>query len=186
MEPLDSWCVGPLFLTESEKVDAHSLLRSVPHPFIAILSVLKGKRILPRAVRHLSQEQTLTLLTLIVATFETLDTVRDAPILDASVGDSGIEGKQRRVQVELKTEAFLNAFIAPVMGIVGAAPLRMVTGLMGLLLDRNNVSKVVQSKVCQHSFVLLTILHRSPKSFSIPHCSLELPSSPFFLVVPNL
>ncbi|SCV68000.1 BQ2448_121 [Microbotryum intermedium] len=123
--------------------------RCTPHPFIALISVLKGKRILPRALRHLSPEQTLTLLTLIVATFDTLDTVQDAPILDSldeTSGAGSIEGKQRRAIVETKTEAFLNAFLAPVMGVIGQAPLRMVTGMLGLLMERNDFTKVVQSK----------------------------------------
>ncbi|KDE03800.1 hypothetical protein, variant [Microbotryum lychnidis-dioicae p1A1 Lamole] len=123
--------------------------RCTPHPFIALISVLKGKRILPRALRHLSPEQTLTLLTLMVATFDTLDTVQDAPILDSldeTSGAGSIEGKQRRAVVETKTEAFLNAFLAPVMAVIGQAPLRMVTGMLGLLMERNDFSKVVQSK----------------------------------------
>ncbi|SCZ91426.1 BZ3500_MvSof-1268-A1-R1_Chr1-2g01401 [Microbotryum saponariae] len=123
--------------------------RCTPHPFIALISVLKGKRILPRALRHLSPEQTLTSLTLMVATFDTLDTVQDAPILDSldeTSGAGSIEGKQRRAVVETKTEAFLNAFLAPVMAVIGQAPLRMVTGMLGLLMERNDFSKVVQSK----------------------------------------
>lgn len=123
---------------------------SVPHPFISLISVLKGKRILPRAVRHLSPEQTLTLLTLTVATFDTLDTVRDAPLLDA-IDDISREGslerKQQRAAVETKTEVFLNAIISPVMGVIGSAPLRLVTGMLGLLMDRNDIWKVVKSKV---------------------------------------
>ncbi|KAI5480813.1 DNA topoisomerase 2-associated protein PAT1 [Pseudohyphozyma bogoriensis] len=122
-----------------------------PHPFISLVSVLKGKRILPRALRHLSQEQTLTLLTLIVATFDTLDTVRDAPLLDATDDTSklsagSLEGKQRRAAVEMKTEVFLNAIISPIMSVIGNAPLRMVTGMLGLLLERNEIMKVLKSK----------------------------------------
>ncbi|GAA5859430.1 hypothetical protein JCM1840_004614 [Sporobolomyces johnsonii] len=63
------------------KVNLHVvdlLAACVPHPFISILSVPKGKRILPRAILHLSPEQTLTLLTL-VASF---DVVVDASFLD--------------------------------------------------------------------------------------------------------
>jgi DNA topoisomerase 2-associated protein PAT1 len=113
---------------------------------------MKGKRILPRALRHLSAEQTLTLVTLMVATFDQLDTVREAPILDRPVEEAQVAGErsesqQRRAAVEVKTEAFLNAIISPVMSVIGNAPLRMVTGMLGLLLERNDIHKVVKSKV---------------------------------------
>ncbi|GAA5939285.1 hypothetical protein JCM1841_004845 [Sporobolomyces salmonicolor] len=127
----------------------------VPHPFISILSVLKGKRILPRAIRHLSPEQTLTLLTLLVASFDTLDVVVDAPFLDQLDTTGSLEVKQRRVAVEAKTEALLNAIIAPVMQVVGQSQLRMVTGMLGLLMDRNDLGKVVRSKP---GLAFLTIL----------------------------
>lgn len=120
---------------------------SVPHPFVSILSVLKGKRLLPRAIRHLSAEQTLTLLTLLVATFDTLDVVVDAPLLDQLDTTGSLEAKQRRLAVETKTEALLNAVIAPIMQVVGSSPLRMVTGMLGLLLDRNSLNSVIRSKV---------------------------------------
>lgn len=124
----------------------------MPHPFISLVSVLKGKRILPRALRHTTPEQTLTLLTLMVATFDTLDTVRDAPLLDASddltkQSAGSLEGKQRRAEVDTKTDVFLQAIISPVMAVIGRAPLRMVTGMLGLMLERNDILKVVRSKV---------------------------------------
>lgn len=127
----------------------------VPHPFISVLSVLKGKRLLPRAIRHLSAEQTLTLLTLLVATFDTLDVVTDAPLLDQLDTTGSIEAKQKRLAVEAKTEALLNAVVAPIMQVVGASQLRMVTGMLGLLLDRNDLNSVVRSKP---GLAFLTIL----------------------------
>lgn len=149
MEPLDIRSVDLHPLSQNRTDVPRS---SVPHPFISLVSVLKGKRILPRALRHLSPEQTLTLLTLMVATFDTLDTVRDAPVLDATddvnkLSTGSLEGKQRRAAVELKTDVFLNAMISPVMAVIGRAPLRMVTGMVGLLIERNDIMKVVKSKV---------------------------------------
>lgn len=108
---------------------------------------MKGKRLLPRAIRHLSAEQTLTLLTLLVATFDTLDVVIDAPLLDQLDTTGSLHAKQRRLAVEAKTEALLNAIVAPVMQVVGTSQLRMVTGMLGLLLDRNDLNSVVRSKV---------------------------------------
>ncbi|GAA6008151.1 hypothetical protein JCM10207_007046 [Rhodosporidiobolus poonsookiae] len=123
-----------------------------PHPFVSLLSLTKGKRILPRAIRHLSPEQTLTLLTLIVATFSTLDVVVDAPILDAL---PSTPAGANRPAVEAKTEALLAALVPPVMAVVGAAPLRMVTGMLGLLMDRNDVALVARTKP---GLAFLTIL----------------------------
>lgn len=120
-----------------------------PHPFVSLLGVLKGKRILPRAIRHLSAEQTLTMFTLIVATFDTLDVVVDAQILDVvqDVPTASLENKQQRLAVETKTDAFLNAVVAPLMSVIGQAPLRMVTGMLGLMMQRNDLVKVLQSRV---------------------------------------
>ncbi|GAA5891812.1 hypothetical protein JCM8208_002898 [Rhodotorula glutinis] len=126
-----------------------------PHPFVSLLAVTKGKRILPRAIRHLSAEQTLTVLTLLVATFDTLDVVVDAPLLDHLDTATSAEGRARRAAVEAKTEALLNSIVAPVMAVVGQAQLRMVTGMLGLLMDRNDLSRVLRSKP---GLAFLTIL----------------------------
>lgn len=124
-----------------------------PHPFIALLSVNKGKKALPRALRHLSPEQTLTILTLLVATFDTLDVVLDSHILDTNPNDPSFmatqaiaQGKTRK-QVELETETLLNAAIPLVISTVGKSPLRIVTGMLGLLMERNDLLKLAKSKV---------------------------------------
>lgn len=112
------------------------------------MSLLKGKRILPRALRHLSPEQTLTLLTLMIATFDTLDTVVDAPLLDTALpASSTMEARKERARLEMKTEVFLASIVAPIMAVVGRIELRMVTGMLGLLMNRNNLMRVVRSRV---------------------------------------
>lgn len=128
---------------------------SSPHPFISLLSATKGKKLLPRALRHTDPQQTLTLLTLLVATFDTLDVVRDAHVLDMNPSDplfnataaSYAPGRPSRLEVEASTETFLNATIPLVMGTIGRAPLRIVTGMMGLLIERNDLLKVAKTKV---------------------------------------
>lgn len=92
-----------------------------------------------------------------VATFDTLDTVRDAYMLDASddsarLSTGSLENNQQRAAVEAKTEVFLNAIISPVMGVIAQAPLRIVTGMLGLMLERNDIIKVARSKVGQSQF----------------------------------
>ena len=129
---------------------------SNPHPFISLLSATKGKRLLPRALRHLNAQQTLTLLTLLVATFDTLDVVKDAPILDTNPNDPILTGgaavihtthRRTRKQVESETETMLNVTIPLVMSTVGKSQLRIVTGMLGLLIERNDLIKLAETKV---------------------------------------
>ena len=82
------------------------------------------------------------MLTLLVACFHQLDVVVQAPLLD-SLGDTP-EGKE----VERQTQAFLGSVLQSILPIVAKASLRLVSGLLGLLLDRSNIVAVTQSRVC--------------------------------------
>jgi DNA topoisomerase 2-associated protein PAT1 len=136
---------------------------STPHPFISIMSVTKGKKLLPRVLRHISYQQTLVLLTLLIATFDTLDVVRDAPILDMNPNDpafyatSAARGamplnvalqKKTRRQVEAETELFLKTAMPLVMGVIANSQLRIIAGMLGLLIERNDLIKIAKTKVC--------------------------------------
>ncbi|GLB41960.1 putative topoisomerase II-associated protein PAT1 [Lyophyllum shimeji] len=112
---------------------------SNPHPFISLLIPSKGKKILPRATRHLSHDRMYTLLTLLVACFDQLDVVQNAHILDT------VEESKERAEVERQSEAFLLGVLHSILPVVARAELRIVTGLLGLLLDRTNVLRVAQS-----------------------------------------
>ncbi|KAF9005908.1 topoisomerase II-associated protein PAT1 [Cyathus striatus] len=113
---------------------------SDPHPFVSLLGPSKGKRILPRLTRHLSSQRMLTLLTLLVACFSQLDVVKQAPILDT------IEETRERNDVERQTQAFLGSVMQSILPVVSVAGLRLVTGLLGLLLDRSNIVAVAQTR----------------------------------------
>ena len=115
--------------------------KSDPHPFISLLTPTKGKKILPRLTRHLSSQRMLTLLTLLVACFSQLDVVHQAPCLDY------IKDTQERSDVERQTQAFLGSVMQSILPVVSVANLRLVTGLLGLLLDRSNVVAVAQTRV---------------------------------------
>lgn len=114
---------------------------SDPHPFISLLTPTKGKKILPRLTRHLSSQRMLTLLTLLVACFSQLDVVHQAPRLDYT------KDTQERSDVERQTQAFLGSVMQSILPVVSVANLRLVTGLLGLLLDRSNVVAVAQTRV---------------------------------------
>lgn len=114
---------------------------SDPHPFISILGPSKGKKILPRLTRHLSSQRMLTLLTLLVACFGQLDVVRDAFLLDS------LEETPERGEIERQTNAFLASVMQSILPIVAKSTLRLITGLLGLLLDRSNIAIVARTKV---------------------------------------
>lgn len=155
---------------------------SVPHPFISLLSATKGKKLLPRVLRHLDEQKTLTLLTLLVACFDTLDVVRDAPILDTNANDplslasmAATTNRRSRKMVEMETEVFLNATIPLVMSTVGRAPLRIVTGMLGLLIERNDLLRLAKTKVrlwyrfyCTYACLTHSSLFRDFRSPALP------------------
>lgn len=133
-----------------------------PHPFISLISITKGKKLLPRVLRHISYQQTLVLLTLLIATFDTLDVVRDAPILDMNPNDpafyatSAVRGaaplnvalqKKTRKQVENETELFLKTAMPLVMEVIAQSQLRIISGMLGLLIERNDLIKIAKTKV---------------------------------------
>lgn len=119
---------------------------SDPHPFVSLLSPTKGKKILPRLTRHLSTQQMLTMLTLLVACFNQLDVVNQAPLLDS------LEDTRERKEAERQTQAFLGSVLQSILPVVAKASLRLVSGLLGLLLDRSDIIAVTQSRVCYELF----------------------------------
>lgn len=133
---------------------------SDPHPFVSLLSTTKGKRFLPRALRHFSPEQTLTALTMIVASFDSLDVVRDAAVLDdvsALIPGAGAApgAAERKREVELQTECFSNTIVPAMLALMSASPMKIVIGMLALFVERNDVVKVVRSRA---GIAFLTIL----------------------------
>lgn len=106
---------------------------SHPHPFISILNYSKGKKVIPRVLRHLLPEQTLTLLTMLVANFESLNVCKSEVYAD-------VQGNQ-------EIELFMNTIVPPLLGFVSEAPFRIVVGLLALFIERNNMIWVARSKV---------------------------------------
>lgn len=119
-----------------------TMLYSNPHPFISMLSSSKGKNIVHRSTRHLNSQQMLTLLTLLVACFSQLDVVNQATVLDVAVDSP------HRAHIQKQTEIFLNTVVLSVLPTVSRGNLRLVTGLLGLLLDRNEILPVARTQAC--------------------------------------
>lgn len=94
----------------------------------------------------------LTLLTLLIACFSQLDIVKHAPLLDS------LEETPERQDVELQTQAFLGSVLQSILPVVAKAELRVITGLLGLLLDRTNIVVSGQTRVGVSSLILRRLL----------------------------
>lgn len=107
-----------------------------------MLIPIKGKKLLPRATRHFNTQQSLTLLTLLVACFSQLDVVVNAEVLD------GLEDTQERKDVDAQTQAFLGSVMQSLLPMAANAGLRLVSGILGVYLERNDIGHVSRTKVC--------------------------------------
>ncbi|KAL1633758.1 DNA topoisomerase 2-associated protein pat1 [Neofusicoccum ribis] len=112
---------------------------NVPHPFIAILSHPKGKKAIPRIFRHLDEQQRVTILTMIVVHLDTLDVVQNGIPADP------LTPLPRAAKDEI--ELFAHAVMPPLFAYVNEAPLNIVIGLLGLVLDRTNIPVLVRTKI---------------------------------------
>jgi len=112
---------------------------TAPHPFIQILSHSKGKKVIPRVFRHLDENQRLTMLTLIAIHLDVLDVIRDAypPADNTSLPP----------RVKEEVELFSAAMMPPLFLYVNEAPLNVIIGLLGLVLDRVHVQAIVRTKI---------------------------------------
>ncbi|KAG1850650.1 topoisomerase II-associated protein PAT1 [Suillus subluteus] len=144
---------------------------SDPHPFVSLLTSVKGKKILPRLSRHITPPRMLTLLTLLVACFSQLDVVKLAPLLDS------LEETPERQDVERQTQAFLGSVLQSILPVIAKAELRVITGLLGLLLDRTNI--VVSAQTRPGIAMLTLFLSRVEiikQGMSSAHESSEIPT----------
>lgn len=127
------------------------IFKSDPHPFISLIAFSKGKKLLPRISRHLSSQQMLTVLTLLVACFSQMDIVLHAHILDLP------EESTRQQDLERQTQAFLGSIIQSILPVVAKAGLRLVSGLLGLLLERSDIVSITQTRVCISTLHYMTM-----------------------------
>ena len=112
---------------------------SVLHPFIAFLSYPKGKKAVPRIFRHLDPEKRLTILTMIVVHLNVLDVIR---LVQPEVVETG-PSITAREEVELFSQTVMPSLFA----YVNEAPLQIVIGLLGLIIDRANMHAIARTKV---------------------------------------
>ncbi|TKA32678.1 hypothetical protein B0A54_15482 [Friedmanniomyces endolithicus] len=106
---------------------------------LRILSHGKGKKAIPRVFRHLDDQQRLTMLTLIVIHLDILDVIRDA--------HPPADNTPLPARVKEEIELFGQAVMPPLFSYVNEAPLNIIVGLLGLVLDRVHVQSVVRTKI---------------------------------------
>lgn len=114
---------------------------SDPHPFVSLMTPAKGKKILPRIARHLSSQQMLTLICLIVACFSQFDVVKNAPVLDLQ------QDTPERREVNRQTQLFLSTVLQSILPVIATANLRLIGGMLGLLMEHCDMLVVVGSRV---------------------------------------
>ncbi|KAI8996589.1 topoisomerase II-associated protein PAT1 [Trametes punicea] len=113
---------------------------SNPHPFVSLVTPIKGKKLLPRVARLLDNDRMQIVLTLLVACFSQLDVVVQAPLLDT------LEETREVKDLENQTQAFLGSVVQSLLPVIAKAQMRLVTGLFGLLLDRNDIIAIARTR----------------------------------------
>lgn len=102
---------------------------------------LKGKKMLPRVQRYFDMSRNLTVLTLLVACFSQLDVVRDSHLIDR------LEDSPTRKEALMHWDNFYFLQTHYVLHVAGKCSLRIITGLLGLFLERNDVVTMARTPV---------------------------------------
>ena len=109
---------------------------AILHPFIAFLSYPKGKKAIPRIFNHIDENQRLTILTMVIVHLDILDVIRQAQ-----------PGAQPSPMSREQVDLFLQAVMPSLFSYVTEAPLNIVIGLLGLVIDRVNLNAVARTRV---------------------------------------
>lgn len=116
------------------------------HPFIAILSHDKGKKLVPRIFRHISQKQHLTILTRVIAHIDTLDVVKNGVYVD---------GQDLKPKIKESIDLFSQTVLPPLVHLISEASFDVVIGLLDILLNSSNAVLVGSTKI---GLAFLTVL----------------------------
>ena len=110
---------------------------NILHPFIAFLSYPKGKKAIPRIFRHVSPEQRLTIMTIIMVHLNVLDVI----ILDQP--NESRSPSLQRDEVELFSQTVMPSLFA----LINDAELTIVIGVLSLILARVDIAAISRTKV---------------------------------------
>jgi DNA topoisomerase 2-associated protein PAT1 len=117
------------------------------HPFIAFLSFLKGKKAMPRVFLVINPDQRLTILTMIIAHLQLLDVIAQGHYTSTS--------PNLTPTIQESIETFLSSVIPPIVPLIETSHLGILIGLMGILLDRNSLPHIAETKI---GLAFLTLL----------------------------
>jgi DNA topoisomerase 2-associated protein PAT1 len=109
------------------------------HPFITLLSFNKTKKVMQRVFRHLTHQQRLTVLTLIVYSLDSLDVVKGAQVNNTN--DIRFKAAMRE-----KVELFMVNVMSTLFNFIGELDLDLVSQLLEIVSDRN-VGAIAKSKI---------------------------------------
>ncbi|KAI8381526.1 topoisomerase II-associated protein PAT1-domain-containing protein [Radiomyces spectabilis] len=112
---------------------------------IGVLSIAKGKKLIPRIVRHLTSEQNLTMITAIVSHFAQLQVCRHV-IYPGTMVANAEEAKAQQFVTFEDVELFMNTAAPPLLSFIAEAPLNVVNKLLYLFMDKNDTDVVARSK----------------------------------------
>ncbi|KAF2750387.1 hypothetical protein M011DRAFT_396961 [Sporormia fimetaria CBS 119925] len=115
-----------------------NLQSSTPHPFIAMLSHPKGKKLIPRLFHLITEEERLTVVTMIVYHLDRLPVVAHAV---------GVPDEPVSPAIRQEVDLFSHTVIGPVFTHLQESPLDVIVGLLGLICDRTNLFVVARSEI---------------------------------------
>lgn len=116
---------------------------STPHPFIALLDPLKGKRFIGRLGRDLTDNQKVMALSVIVTLIEQVDVIRNAAALDS------VEDSRDRRFVERQAYAFQEHVVNQGLQLSPASrTLRIYNNLIEIMLENGpTFSRIMRTRV---------------------------------------
>ncbi|ORX43994.1 hypothetical protein DM01DRAFT_1340550 [Hesseltinella vesiculosa] len=110
---------------------------------VAVLTVNKGKKLIPRIIRPLTHDQNLSILSVILAHFSQLQVCR--PVIYPGTQVASTEDAQRFVSYE-DMDLFMNATAPALLSFITEAPMKVVIALTRLLMEKNDIRYVAQTK----------------------------------------
>ena len=105
----------------------------------------RGKKLIPRVFRLLSAEQALAMLTMLIASFESLDAVKEFAqwekyrVLEPMRHVRPPISAHQATDLGRSIDAFSQSVLFQMMALINTLSLRIISGMLALLMERNHV-----------------------------------------------